>query len=50
MLDLKVAYATNGQDIIEIDYVTGHETRLTDYPTRDLWRRYQQGRGLTLPA
>ena len=33
MLGLKFAYATNGHDIIEIDYFTGKETRVTDYPT-----------------
>jgi type I site-specific restriction endonuclease len=26
MLELKFAYATNGRDIIEIDYFTGKET------------------------
>jgi type I restriction enzyme R subunit len=44
MLQLKFAYATNGQEIIEIDYFTGKETRRTEYPTPDeLWSRYQQG-------
>jgi type I restriction enzyme, R subunit len=48
MLDLKFAYATNGADIIEIDYFTGRETRVTDYPKpAELWQRYEQGRGLT---
>jgi type I restriction enzyme R subunit len=47
MLQLKFAYATNGQDIIEIDYFTGKETRVTGYPTPDaLWERYQQGNGV----
>jgi len=47
MLDLKFAYATNGQDIIEIDYFTGRETRVSEYPKpAELWERYQQGRGL----
>ena len=32
MLGLKFAYATNGHDIIEIDYFTGTETRVADYP------------------
>ncbi|WXC82206.1 DEAD/DEAH box helicase family protein [Bradyrhizobium septentrionale] len=50
MLDLKFAYATNGADIIEIDYFTGTETRVADYPTPDqLWQRYQEGVGLTKP-
>ena len=30
MLGLKFAYATNGHDIIEIDYFTGTETRVAD--------------------
>jgi type I restriction enzyme, R subunit len=47
MLQLKFAYATNGQDTIEIDYFTGKETRVADYPTpAALWARYQQGNGL----
>ncbi len=32
MLGLKFAYATNGAEIIEIDYSTGLETRVADYP------------------
>ncbi len=48
MLGLKFAYATNGPDIIEIDYFTGKETHVTDYPTpAELWKRYQVGQGLT---
>jgi type I restriction enzyme, R subunit len=51
MLGLKFAYATNGVDIIEIDYFTGTETRISDYPTPiALWQRYQQGSGITEPA
>jgi type I restriction enzyme R subunit len=47
MLQLKFAYATNGEDIIEIDYFTGKETRVTGYPTpAELWSRYQQGSGV----
>ncbi|MBI1273334.1 MAG: DEAD/DEAH box helicase [Alphaproteobacteria bacterium] len=47
MLGLKFAYATNGQDIIEIDYFTGRETRVDGYPTPDaLWQRYQAGSGI----
>ena len=50
MLQLKFAYATNGHDIIEIDYFTGKETRVTDYSApAELWRRYQQGNGLATP-
>jgi type I restriction enzyme R subunit len=51
MLGLKFAYATNGTDIIEIDYFTGTETRVTAYPTPDaLWQRYQTASGITEPA
>ena len=48
MLQLKFAYATNGQDIIEIDYFTGKETRVADYPSPDaLWHRYRKGNRLS---
>jgi type I restriction enzyme R subunit len=44
MLGLKFAYATNGPEIIEIDYFTGAETRIPDFPKpEDLWHRYQAG-------
>ncbi|MBB4373756.1 type I restriction enzyme R subunit [Bradyrhizobium sp. cir1] len=47
MLGLAFAYATNGHDIIEIDYFTGKETHVTDYATpQELWARYQAGQGL----
>jgi type I restriction enzyme R subunit len=50
MLGLKFAYATNGQDIIEIDYFTGKETQVQGYATPDeLWQRYQAGQGLKKP-
>jgi type I restriction enzyme, R subunit len=48
MLNLKFAYATNGHDIIEIDYFTGKETHVDGYASpEDLWQRYQAGQGLT---
>lgn len=51
MLGLKFAYATNGVDIIEIDYFKGTETRITEYPTpAALWQRYQAGAGIAEPA
>jgi type I restriction enzyme, R subunit len=51
MLGLKFAYATNGVDIIEIDYFTGQENRVTSYPKpNDLWQRYQVGVGIQEPA
>lgn len=47
ILQLKFAYATNGQDIIEIDYFTGKERRVMAFPSPDeLWQRYRQGAGL----
>ena len=50
MLGLMFAYATNGKEIIEIDYFTGLTSKLTAYPTpADLWKRYQAGRGIVDP-
>ena len=44
MLGLKFAYATNGHDIIEFDYFTGHETLVANYPPpAELWARYRAG-------
>ena len=40
MLDVKFAYATNGLDIIEFDFLTGVEKFVDDFPTPDeLWHR-----------
>jgi type I restriction enzyme R subunit len=48
MLGLKFAYATNGQEIVEFDFLTGLEKTRTDYPTPDdLWARYQAAAGLS---
>ena len=48
MLGLKFAYATNGHEIIEFDYLTGIERGSADYPTpAQLWERYRAGSGLT---
>src|SRR6266550_2442747 len=47
LLGLKFAYATNGQDIIEFDYLTGRESRLTTFPTpAELWARLTAGEHL----
>jgi type I restriction enzyme R subunit len=47
MLGLKFAYATNGHEIIEIDYVTGAERIVAAYPTPDeLWQRYRAASNL----
>jgi len=51
MLGLKFAYATNGSEIIEIDYFAGTETRVQTYPSPiDLLRRYQAGVGIVDPT
>jgi type I restriction enzyme R subunit len=50
MLGLKFAYATNGQDIIEIDYFTGKETQVEMYARpEELWIRYQAAQGIKKP-
>ncbi len=47
MLDLKFAYATNGRQIIEIDYVTGTEREVPTFPTpADLWIRFRKATNL----
>jgi len=48
ILGLSFAYATNGQGIVEFDYLTGTEHTLTAYPTpEELWQRLQQAQGLS---
>ncbi|HPA17785.1 MAG TPA: DEAD/DEAH box helicase family protein [Verrucomicrobiae bacterium] len=48
LLGLKFAYATNGKEIIEIDYFTGKESIVTAYPSPStLWTRYRVGSSLT---
>ena len=40
MLGLKFAYASNGQGIVEHNFITGQERNLTAFPSPDeLWRR-----------
>ncbi|MDR2058176.1 MAG: DEAD/DEAH box helicase family protein [Dysgonamonadaceae bacterium] len=40
MLQLKFAYATNGKNIIEFDFITGKEQKILNYPSPDeLWNR-----------
>lgn len=49
-LGLKFAYATNGPEIIEFDYLTGREQARAEYPTPDeLWERYRAGGRLADP-
>jgi len=50
MLGLKFAYATNGQEIVEFDFLTGLERNRTDYPAPDdLWSRYRAATRLSDP-
>lgn len=47
MLDVPVAYSTNGRGIVEHDYNTGLERELTNFPTPDdLWQRYLAQKGI----
>ncbi len=48
ILDLKFAYSTNGDGIVEFDFLTGIEQELTTFPTPDqLWSRLTQAKGVT---
>jgi len=48
MLGLRFAYATNGLEIVEVDYFTGLEQVVAGYPTPgELWDRYRAGRSLS---
>ena len=48
ILGLKFAYATNGHEIIEFDYFTGAERRISAYPTAgELWERIRKAEGLS---
>lgn len=43
ILDLKFAYATNGKEIIEFDFLTGKEQIVEAFPTPDeLWARLRK--------
>ena len=47
VLGLKFAYATNGAGIIEVDYTTGVEQSIAEFPTPDeLWRRLRAAEAL----
>ena len=47
ILGLKFAYATNGAEIIEFDYTTGAERKMTEFPEPgELWRRLRLAEGL----
>ncbi len=48
ILGLKFAYATNGHEIVEFDFVEGRERTIPDFPAPDeLWRRLLAGNGLS---
>ncbi len=48
ILKLKFAYATNGIEIIEFDYITGLERKLQNFPTpAELWARLRAHEKLT---
>lgn len=47
ILGLKFAYATNGAEIIELDYTTGAERNMTEFPEPgELWHRLRVAEGL----
>ena len=47
ILGLKFAYATNGREIIEFDFLTGIEQKIDRYPTPiELWNRQTKGTSL----
>ncbi|HOP48316.1 MAG TPA: DEAD/DEAH box helicase family protein [Desulfobacteraceae bacterium] len=47
ILGLNFAYATNGKEIIEVDFLTGKEKKLDAFPSPvDLWTRQRSSQGL----
>lgn len=51
LLGLRFAYATNGPEILEFDYLTGRERELPDFPPPDeLWQRLRSSEKLTTEA
>jgi len=47
ILGLKFAYATNGAEIVEFDYLSAKESILSEFPTPDeLWKRLQASQGI----
>lgn len=46
-LSLPFAYATNGREIIEHDYLTGYEQEVSAFPSpAELWGRYTEAKGI----
>ena len=51
ILDLKFAYSTNGEGIIEFDFTTGIERSVDTFPApEDLWARLNRKAPLSAPA
>lgn len=47
ILGLKFAYATNGHEIVEFDYLTGLECQLDDFLSpHELWARLRAAQGI----
>lgn len=50
-LDLRFAYATNGHEIIEFDFLTGNERTVDTFPSpHELWSRLRAGRPIASPS
>ncbi len=50
MLDLRFAFATNGQEIVEFDYLTGQERLIDAFPTpAQLWDRLHRELSISKP-
>jgi type I restriction enzyme, R subunit len=50
ILDLRFAYGSNGDEILEFDFLTGRQTQLQSLPSPDdLWKRLQPQTALTTP-
>ncbi|MCK5833130.1 DEAD/DEAH box helicase family protein, partial [bacterium] len=48
MLDVKFAYSTNGNGIVEFDYTTGKQSEIDRIPTpENLWKRYSAYREIS---
>ena len=49
MLGLKFAYATNGETVVEFDFITGRESQFHEMPSPlILWHRLHPNEGITL--
>ncbi len=51
MLDLSLAYSTNGKSVVEFDFDSGRETNPATFPTpQEAWNRFREYRGITPPV